>query len=428
MTKGSAFEKISALCLIALFSALSTISHAQTSSQWRLVSQRDEIAPQSWLDAEVRFQGSETLALAGGGKAHADGRWVRIVPAEPAKHYRFRTHFLAQNVDEVDRSVFARLVWLDSAGNQVGPTEYPSTRRGTDSDWRNVDDVYASPEGAAGAELQLVYRWDADGVVRFSEASLEEVPMPHPRLVSMATIRYRPREDLSLQENMDRFAVLIAEAAERGADIVTLPEGITLAGSGKTYIEVSEPVPGPTTEFLGEVARKHGVYVVAGILEREGEIVYNTAVLLDREGKVAGSYRKVSLPREEYDGGVTPGDSFPTFETDFGRIGIMICWDVTFPEPARRLASNGAEIILMPIWGGNTTLARARAIENQIYLVSSSYDMETGIFDKEGNLAAEATDADPVAVYQVDLNERLNWPWLGDFRNRIPREAPAGKR
>jgi predicted amidohydrolase len=102
----------------------------------------------------------------------------------------------------------------------------------------------------------------------------------------------------------------------------------------------------------------------------------------------------------------------------------MICWDVAFPEPARQLALGGAEVILMPIWGGNTILARARAIENQVYLVSSSYDMETGIFDHEGELIAEAETEGSVAVVEVDLNSRTNWPWIGDFRNRIPREIP----
>ena len=65
----------------------------------------------------------------------------------------------------------------------------------------------------------------------------------------------------------------------------------------------------------------------------------------------------MSLPREEIDGGVTPGDALPVFETDFGTIGMMICWDVTFPEAARTLAKQGAEVIFLPIWGGNLTLA-----------------------------------------------------------------------
>ncbi|MCK4855389.1 MAG: carbon-nitrogen hydrolase family protein, partial [Bacteroidales bacterium] len=103
------------------------------------------------------------------------------------------------------------------------------------------------------------------------------------------------------------------------------------------------------------------------------------------------------------------------------------CWDLQFPEVARMLTLQGAEVIFMPIWGGNLILARARAIENQIYLVSSSYGMKTGMFNLEGKLIAEATDESPVAVVTVDLNKQMLWPWLGDLKNRIPREIPGSK-
>jgi predicted amidohydrolase len=156
-------------------------------------------------------------------------------------------------------------------------------------------------------------------------------------------------------------------------------------------------------------------------------VVYNTSVLINRSGDLVGKYHKLSLPREEIDGGVTPGDSLPVFNTDFGRIGMMICWDVTFPETARALAREGAEIIFLPIWGGNLTLTKARAIENQVYVVSSSYDMISAVFDQEGEVMKEATKDEPVAVADVDLNKQKLCPWLGDFKNRIPSEMPPQK-
>jgi predicted amidohydrolase len=415
------------LALLGLLLAVGG-AHAQDPADWRFESQRPEIAPVHRVDAEVRDGGQPTLALAGGGREFADGRWTQSVPVDGGSHYRFRARFRARDVEEPLRSVLARLLWVDGQGKQLGSTEYPATLRGEGRDgWQVIEQTYLAPDGAAEARLELVYRWDADGSVHFRPAALEKVDAPAPRLVRLGTVHYRPRNDRSLAENLAHFGTLIARAADRGADVVVLPEGVNLAGTGRTYVEASEPLDGPTTRFLAGVAKRHGVYLVAGILERDGDVVYNTAVLLDREGRTAGSYRKVSLPREEIDGGVTPGDAFPTFETDFGRIGIMICWDVTFPEAARALAMDGAEVILMPIWGGNTTLARARAIENQVYLVSSSYDMESGIFDLEGTLAAEATEDEPVAVLEVDLDKHMDWPWLGDLKNRIPRERPGGK-
>jgi predicted amidohydrolase len=104
---------------------------------------------------------------------------------------------------------------------------------------------------------------------------------------------------------------------------------------------------------------------------------------------------------------------------------MMICWDVHFPEVARELAAQGAEAIFMPIWGGNETLARARAIENQLYLVASGYDFKTAIYDKTGEPLASAKDDPSVLISEVDLNARQLWPWLGDWRARIWREGPA---
>jgi len=411
--------------ILVLGPVLQLTAQAPISDEWKVESQRDEITPQCWQDDQVRYNGASTLALAGDGRQYADGCWTRTVPVEPNTYYRIRTHFQARNVDEPHRSVFARLLWQDDAGELLGRAEYPRTVRDVQSDgWQLIEQIYQSPPQAAQAKLELVYRWDADGTVYFESATLEEVSEPEPRIVRLGAIHYRPRHDRTLRENLDHFAILIARAAEQEADIVCLPEGITLAGTQKTYVEVSEKVPGPTTEYLGNVAREHSLYIVAGVLEREGAAVYNTAVLLDRDGNLAGKYRKVCLPREEYDGGIAPGKSFQTFDTDFGRIGIMICWDVFFPGPARTLALDGAEVILLPIWGGNLTLARARAIENQVYLVSSTYDMKTGIFDLEGSLMAEGTEENPVAVVEVDLNKKKDWPWLGDFKNRIPRELP----
>ncbi len=167
-----------------------------------------------------------------------------------------------------------------------------------------------------------------------------------------------------------------------------------------------------------------------GLVERDGTAIYNTAVLLGPDGEIAGKYRKVCLPREEIEGGVTPGKTYPVFNTRFGKLGMMVCWDVHFPEAARNLSNNGAEVIAMPIWGGNPALAKARAIENQIFLVSSTYTdhnrdwMKSAVWDQEGNMLAVGTEWGQVHVVEVDLGKRKHWKWLGDFKARIYRERP----
>ncbi len=397
-------------------------------NDWQFFCQRDALAPLYYIDEELLYEDQATLVLEGKNKSYVNGQWYRIIDVEEGAYYRFSTNYITEAIEEQTRCVLARILWLDVDGNQVGRAEYPAVERGrTSNGWGKIQQIYQIPVEVRKARIELIYRWDEDGMVHFGGTSMEKVNSPPPRTVRLATIHHRPTNSKSSIENLEQFKNLICEAATEKADIVCLPEAITLVGTPLDYISASEPVPGPTTRFLGELAKKLRIYIVAGILEQEGEVVYNTAILMDRNGELVGKYRKLSLPREEIEGGVTPGDSLPVFDTDFGRIGMMICWDVTFPETARALALKGAEVIFLPIWGGNLTLAKARAIENQVYLVSSSYDMKSAVFGLEGEILNEATDKKPVVVVEADLNQQKLWPWLGDFKNRIPRELPTMK-
>ena len=421
-------SSVSLLYIILFCGSVTGQLQERDPSEWKLESQRKEIAPVGYIDNSVTYNGKPTLALKGGGKEYANGHWYTTLRVEPGEFFQFRSNYTISNIEEPQRSVFARIIWQDSKGNRVGTPEYPASSLSKSKEgWNAIMQSYQIPKDASKARLELVYRWDADGIVHFAGTTFEKVPPPKPRIVKVASIHHRPRNSKSSQENLVQFSKFIDEAASQKADIVCLPEGVTIVGTQHDYISASEPVPGPTTEFLGKIAKKHKLYIVAGILERTGDTVFNTAVLIDRNGNFVGKYRKVSLPQEEIDGGITPGNSFPVFDTDFGKIGLMICWDVTFPEPARALAQKGAEIIFLPIWGGDIILTKARAIENQVYVVSSTYDMISAVFDQEGNVMQEAKETNPVVVVDIDLNKQKLWPWLGDFKSRIFREIPPQK-
>ena len=165
--------------------------------------------------------------------------------------------------------------------------------------------------------------------------------------------------------------------------------------------------------------------------------MYNVAVLLGPDGRVAGEYRKVCLPRNEVESGVCPGQDYPVFETRFGKLGLMVCYDGFFPEVARELSNRGAEMIAWPVWGCNPLLARARACENHVFVVSSTYEdvssnwMLSGVIDRSGEVIAQASRWGTVAVAEVDLNRRTTWVSLGDFQSRNTQASPrldaAGK-
>ena len=413
--------------LIVLSAMAAPLNANETMPQgWKFVALREETAPQS----SVRRDGDSVgLVIAGSGDGVSDGKWVKQIPLPQGQCVGFSTRARTRGIDTMSRNVIAALVWLDEGGKEVATAEFADTTTSPDAQgWRRISEIYTVPPKAKQARLELRLRWSASGEVEFRDTSLQPAPPPTPRNVKIASIHHRPRGLKSAMENLEQFAKWIDDAGASKADIVCLPEAVTLIGRGADYLANAEPIPGPSTEFLGQVAARNKTYIVAGLLERDGKAAYNTAVLIDRQGKLLGKYRKVCLPTGEYNGGLAPGTEFPVFDTDFGRIGIMICWDVSYPEVARELAARGAEIILMPIWGGNETLCKARAIENQIPLVTSSYDLLSAIYDQAGEPIAQAKDKSSCVIYaDMNLAETRNWEWTGNWRSRIWIEGPGRK-
>lgn len=151
--------------------------------------------------------------------------------------------------------------------------------------------------------------------------------------------------------NVARSLSFIEKAAERGADLVVLPE---LANSGYVFASreeafaLAEPVPdGPTTQTWSEAAARHGLHIVAGISERDGQCLYNSAVVIGPEGYI-GTFRKVHLWNEEVLHFERGNLGFPVFDTKLGRIGVGICYDAWFPETFRLSALQGADIVCLP--------------------------------------------------------------------------------
>jgi predicted amidohydrolase len=409
------------ILFLVAWTAFAEPARIETTS-WRVWSQRQETAPRAYIDHTTTRSGKGSLAVSGDSNIAVHGGWEHTVSGiEAGKWYRFTAYYKSQGVRYPTWQIVPRVDWRDANGKRAGQPDYVYKTK-QEGEWTKTWLDIPAPDRAASAVLQLFLSNAPGGTVWWDDVSLEPVAAPKERKIRVASINLRPAHLKSREENVERFISALDQAAPGPMDMILFPEGMTVVGTGIPYVQVAEPVPGPTTERLGKLARERHSYVVAGLYEREGPAVYNTAVLIDREGRFAGKYRKVYLPREEYEAGLTPGNEYPVFDTDFGRIGLMICYDVFYTDPAKALAAQGAEMILLPIWGGDETLAKARAIENRIFLITSGYDHPTYIMDPDGERISWARERGSAAVATIDLNRRYTQQFLGDMRNRRMKE------
>ena len=268
------------------------------------------------------------------------------------------------------------------------------------------------------------------------------------------------------EENLGRACDFIRKAARKGAHFVCLPELFRTQyfcqREDAALFDLAEPIPGPTTQAIAAVARQSKVAVVASVFEKRARGVYhNTAAVLDTDGKLKGLYRKMHIPDDPlyYEKFYfTPGDlGFKAFDTQFARVGTLVCWDQWYPEGARLTALQGANVLFYPTAIGWhpaekkrfgkaqheawRTIQRSHAIANGVYVaVVNRVGHETGnirgraargkglefwggsfLCDAFGTVIAEAShDKEEVLIGEVDLQKleevRRNWPFLRDRR------------
>jgi predicted amidohydrolase len=244
-----------------------------------------------------------------------------------------------------------------------------------------------------------------------------------------------------------KISIWTDKAAKEKADVVIFPELILSAGYGleEKFYDIAQPVPGPSTEELGKKALEHNMYIIAGIAELDSTgTVYNTAVIIGRDGNFVGSYRKTHIftPTESF---FALGAELSVFNLDFGCIAIPICYDLEFPEPARVLCLKGAEMLLTMTahWRESGTVGTAenfiqtiysaRALENRVPVVLCNrvgYDPSlednfvglSRIVDADGiTIASMPDDREGMIVATLDLNEqRKNRQRYNYFRDRKP--------
>ena len=433
---------------------------------WTTAAPRAEIRPSFAYSLGEGREGRSAFMIQHDARDGMDGYWTKTFPVQGGHYYQFQVFRKTDRVDAPRRSTMVRLLWQDDRGQKVlrdeatvspsttaekeplgryvknvlagytpaAEAEHPLDQDTDASGWTKVADFYRAPSKAARAVIELHLQWAPRGKVAWSEVSLTEVPSPSARMVRLAAVHFRPNGSKTAAGNCRLFSPLIAEASRQRADLVVLPETLTYFGTGLSFAECAESIPGPSTDYFGELAKQHNFYIVAGLVERDRHLIYNTAALIGPDGKFVGKYRKICLPRDEIAAGIAPGNDYPVFDTRFGKLGMMVCYDGFFPEVARELSNRGAEVIAWPVWGCNPALAGARSCENHVYLVSSTYEdpsrnwMLSAVWDQDGQTITRAEKWGTVVVAEVNLNQRLYWPSLGDFKADLFRHRPLTAR
>jgi predicted amidohydrolase len=414
---------------------------------WLAAAPREEIKPRFSFDPKGGPHGDGSLIISADKRDGLHGWWHKTFPIAGGKFYQFYAVRKVHDVEVPRRSAVVRIVWQDENGKPVtvdppdetqtqgflprAEPEYPSDKENGVKGWTEVSGIYRAPTKATQAIVELHLRWASGGRVDWSAATLTPTSAPPARKVRLAAVHFIPKGGKSPIDNCKLFEPHIAEAAKQKADLVVLGETITYVNLGKSFADVAEPIPGPSTEYFCALAKKHNIYIVVGLVERDGNLIYNVAVLIGPDGRVIGKYRKVCLPRSEVEAGLSPGKDYPVFETRFGKVGMMVCYDGFFPEVARELSKGGAEVIAWPVWGCNPLLAGARACENHVHLVSSTYtDISanwtlTAVYGHDGKPMARADKWGTVVVAEVDLSQRYFWRNnLGDFKAELQRSRP----
>lgn len=280
---------------------------------------------------------------------------------------------------------------------------------------------------------------------------------PSPDSITLGLVQMSCSADA--EANLDKAVARIRQAAAAGAQIVCLQELFRslyfCQSEDHALFDLAEPIPGPTTDRLARAARETGTVVIASLFEKRAAGVYhNTAAVLDADGSLLGIYRKMHIPddplyHEKFY--FTPGDlGFRAFDTRFGRIGVLVCWDQWYPEAARLTALRGAQVLLYPTAIGWHPRERAEfgAAQHQAWeLIQRSHALANGVYvaavnrvghegpaeagldfwgasfvsDPFGSVLKRAGhDAEDILIVPCDLRRleeiRRHWPFLRDRR------------
>ncbi len=287
---------------------------------------------------------------------------------------------------------------------------------------RRFEQIFTVPEKSDSVKIECIFKWRI-GKAIFRNVRIESTQVPAPRKVRLVAANPHTPQSTSIEQNLAVMEETLKNIFKtvKNPDLILFAECFTDTGVSGPITTRAEQLPdGPTFQLLSRYARHYHVWIAANVHEVTPEKVYhNTSFLVDRKGKLAGIYRKVHLTSSEFQAGIIPGTELPVFQTDFGKIGFVICWDNWFSETAKILRLKGAEVLLFPLAGDGkeshwSKIWSARAIDSSIPILVATQQshLPSAIIDRDGQWLDETKEKNGFAWKELDLNDRTRSFWL----------------
>ena len=368
---------------------------------WYLFAPNPVLAPDFKL---VKGDTGEKLLMAeGNGRKECFGYIHQKILLPENRTFLMRVVFRAEGIEDVNRNIVHGI--FGDFNN--GIFEYHR-----EGEW--VVGEHKFPGRGKNCEARIYFRFSPEGKVWWKEISITECDPIPPRIVKIAVCK-GVRDKKGWENFLD-------SAGTRGCDVALMGEFFLPGDIDGVKTKILSPdvkmsdagiseMKGPAIQMMSAKARQWNMYVSGTLRLRQDsdDVIYNSAPLFNRKGELVGIYDKVNLYDPELDLGTSPGERIPVFKTDFGTLGIMICYDSWHPAVAKLLALKGAEIILFPSVGYYAQLMHARSADNGVVIAATSVDSPCGVWDAGGNRAGITGDDDsrhaPTQIVSFEENK-----------------------
>ncbi len=384
---------------------------------WTVTAPNPALAPTFKVVDFPDGKGGKALQATGNGRKECFG-FIEHPVQLTGKHYRFQVRFKVEGIEDVNRNLTHGVFGTFNDG-------IFRYRRAADG-WIIGENQFRGQEGAC--KVRLTFRFAASGKVWWDQVLLEECPPLPERPVKIAVSCGGHPADF--------WPHWLDVAGQKKVNIALLTESFNGKGADQP-----EPIDGPAGRLMSAKAKQWRMHVAGTFYERRGGVVFNSCPLYDPAGKLVGIYEKMELYDPELDQGCSPGSEMKVFQTAFGKVGIMTCYDSWHAETARLLAYQGAELILFPSAGYYVSLMPARAADNGVWIAAASANSPSGIWDSGGAQAGlekadptrycdtsilgyEKDEANAMITATVDLSRQFSpHNWGGPMAS-----APGGRR